>query len=353
MGYPPVLPPATMPKNRRDPVVGTVIADRFHVKRPLAEGGMGKVYVARDGEDGPRIALKLFLGDPTTADYEQLLGRARREAETMAQLEHTNIVRTFDHGTWGDGYYLAMELLEGRSLTNYVRDTEADPYTCLRLLLQLCAAVRHAHRKGIVHRDLKAANVIVIPGDTEPLVKLIDFGVVKVDGLTSLSGAGTLLGSVHTMPPEHVRGEEVDHRADIYSLGVLAFRLLQGRYPYHSRVAAEVITKHVHAPIPELDPRPEIPPGVPPIIRKCLAKDPNDRYDDVGQLVLELSEALDTPTALFVGGSAITDPKTGQRTDTPEPRQRQVTESATSAPVIAFAVVVVLVLLGGAYYLAG
>lgn len=340
-----------MPRSRRDPVVGSVIAERFHVKRPLAEGGMGKVYVARDGEDGPRLALKLFYGDPSVSDYQQLLGRAKREAETMAKLEHPNIVRTIDHGPWGDGYYLAMELLEGRSLTNYVRDTKANPHTCLRLLLQLCAAVRHAHRQGIVHRDLKAANVIVIPGPTEPLVKLIDFGVVKVDGLTSLSGSGTLLGSVHTMPPEHVRGEEVDHRADIYSLGVLAFRLLQGRYPYHSRVAAEVITKHVHAPIPDVDSGPDIPPGVPPIIRKCLAKDPKDRYDDVGQLVAELSEALDTPTALFVGG-ATTGSSIGSRTDTPEPQERTITASSSSAPVIAAVAVTVLLVGALIYFLA-
>lgn len=340
-----------MPRSRRDPVVGSVIAERFHVKRPLAEGGMGKVYIATDGENGPRIALKLFHGDPSTSDYQQLLGRAKREAETMAQLEHPNIVHTLDHGPWGDGWYLAMELLEGQSLTNYVRDTNADVHTCLRLVLQLCAAVRHAHRKGIVHRDLKAANVIVIPGPTEPLVKLIDFGVVKVDGLTSLSGAGTLLGSVHTMPPEHVRGEEVDHRADIYSLGVLAFRLLQGRYPYHSRVAAEVITKHVHAPIPELDPSPAIPPGVPPIIRKCLAKDPSDRYDDVGELVAELSEALDMPTSMFAG-AANTGSNGEDRDAAPRTSDTLVTVSSSPAPMIAAGAVVVLLVIALGYLLA-
>lgn len=315
-----------MSRATRDPAIGSVIGDRFHIKRPLAEGGMGRVYVARDGAGGTRVAVKLFIGTPDQPDYEQLLGRAKREAETMSRLHHPHIVQTIAHGPWEDGYYLAMELLEGRSLTNYVRDTKADPNTCLRLLLQLCSAVRHAHRLGIVHRDLKAANVLVVDEDG-PMVKLIDFGVVKVDGLASLSGTNTLLGSVHTMPPEHVRGEEVDHRADIYSLGVLAFRLLQGRYPYHSRVAAEVITKHVHAPIPELDDSDQIPEGVPPIIRKCLAKDPNDRYADVAELVQDLSDALELPTSMFVGPGR-TDEMLAKRRARPTPAAPPVQQPA-------------------------
>ncbi|MCA9570174.1 MAG: serine/threonine protein kinase, partial [Myxococcales bacterium] len=281
-----------MARNARDPIVGTVVAGRFHVKRPLATGGMAAVYVARDGDGGPRVALKLLA--PPRRDAERMLALMQREGEVLASLEHPNIVRAIDHGPSGDGgYFIAMELVDGLSLTDWVRQKVDRPLQAVPLVLQLCSALRHVHGRGLVHRDLKASNVLVSARPHGAHVTLIDFGVAWVDDAPEIDGEEHLLGGVHTSSPEQIRGEAPDVRSDIYSVGVLLFRLLAGRYPYHSKLPAEVLTQHLHSPVPELPEAAGIPPAIRPVVTRCLQKDPDDRFPDVQALVEALSAAVE------------------------------------------------------------
>lgn len=296
-----------------DPYVSQLLGERFEVRRPLAEGGMARVYVATDRTTGEDVALKILA--PPKDDAPLKLERMRREANALLGLDHPNIVKTHDHGPTPDGgWFIAMELVDGPSVSTWVREQKPRTADVLQVLLQVCSALRHAHRKGIVHRDLKASNLLVARDERGAArVKLIDFGVVQVAGEDTLSGNKDILGSVHTIAPEQVKGEPIDHRADIYSLGVLAYRLLSGVYPYHSKVSAEVISRHVHAPVPVLDPELGLPKGLPEIVARCMAKAPDDRYADVQQLMDELSECLEVPTSLFVrpvqaAAGAVTDP---------------------------------------------
>ena len=289
--------PVDMPRKSRDRYIQKTIAGRFHIKRPLANGGMSRVYVARDNTTDSRVAIKLL---PPRPDGDNLIERMQREAEALSRLDHPNIVKPIASGPMEDGgYYIAMELIDGPKLTDFIRDNQTDPEESIQLLLQVCSALRHTHRKGVIHRDLKSSNILVSrEGRKKVRVKLIDFGVVKLTDETTLSGGHQILGSVHTISPEQVRGDEVDHRADIYSLGVLAYRLMAGKYPYHSRITAQVLSMHIHAEIPLLN-DPMLPTGMSELVARCMAKDPSDRFDDIQQLMDGLSQILEVPTAAF------------------------------------------------------
>jgi serine/threonine-protein kinase len=298
---------------------------------------MARVYVAHDRELDQRVALKILVPRPGNA---AMVERMRREAVSLERIDHPNIVHTLAHGeTEEGGYYIAMELIEGPSITEFIKENRTDPEGSMRLLMQLCSALRHAHRKGLVHRDLKSSNLLVTKDDRgRSRVKLIDFGVVKISGEDTLSGNRQIVGSVHTMAPEQVKGEALDHRADIYAVGVLAYRLVSGQYPFHSRIPAETITQHVHAEIPILD-DPMLPTGLSELVAKCMAKDPRDRFQDAQELMDALSEALDVPTAAF------TKPLRPKTLTPPPPEDQDSPDVGSRVAVAAVAVVLAAAML--------
>ncbi len=323
------------PRNR-DQYVHQTLGDRFHIKRPLAEGGMARVYFARDTQTDERVAVKILT---PKRGKRNLLELMQREAVALERLDHPNIVKTLAHGpTDNGGFFIAMELIEGPSITDFIRENDTEPEDAIRLILQVCSALRHAHRKGIIHRDLKSSNLLVARDHRgRARVKLIDFGVVKITDEETLSGNRPILGSVHTVSPEQVKGEAVDPRADIYSLGILTYRLIAGKYPYHSRIAAETITQHVHGDIPLLN-DPYLSPDVPLIVAKCMAKSPDERFDSVQDLMDALSTAMDAlSTALDVPTAAFTRPLLPANpdniaTDTGAPTRRTQPANRANAP---------------------
>lgn len=264
-----------MPSSSRDPMVGRLVAGRFHVKRLLATGGMARVYVARDGEGGPRIALKI-LGEGAEP---RLVALMEREGAALAELDHPSIVRGIAHGPLEQGgYFVAMELVEGESITRWIRRHDPALGRRLGLMRQLLDALEAVHGAGLVHRDLKASNVLVRGEPGREALVLIDFGVVQRDG-DERPGDEHLLGGVHTSAPEQIRGGRVDARTDLYAFGVLLFRVVAGRYPFHSKVSAEVLGLHLHGEIPSL---PESTPSfLDAVVAGCLAKAPAERFADV------------------------------------------------------------------------
>jgi len=274
-----------------------VVAGRYRVVRLLARGGMAEVYLARHVALNREVALKLLKPPPDAEDPEAFERRFELEAQTLASLDHRNVVILHDFGqTEDDRFFLAMEHVDGPRLTDLLRDGPLPYERAVGLMLQVGAAVRHAHRMGVIHRDLKPSNLLVKRGeDGEDCVKVVDFGLVKLtEGDQSLTRAGIILGSPHCMAPEQVKGLDVDHRVDIYAMGVLLFRSLTGEYPFHTATTTATMVAHLNQPVPSFDsvaPHVSLPAGLEPVVRRCLAKAPADRFATVDELMWELAEA--------------------------------------------------------------
>ncbi|MBW2255202.1 MAG: serine/threonine protein kinase [Deltaproteobacteria bacterium] len=240
-------------QERAEPRDGTIIAGRYQVDRLIARGGMAAVYLAHHVKLNRPVALKILSPPPDAEDPGAFEERFQLEAETLASLDHPNIVILHDFGETADGrFFLAMEFVEGPRLSDALRDGPLPSERALHLIMQVCAALRYAHKRGVVHRDLKPSNLLIRRReDGEEKVKVVDFGLVKLtEADQSITRAGLILGSPHCMAPEQVKGLDVDHRADIYATGVLMFRALTGQYPFHGPNSAATMIAHLNQPVP-------------------------------------------------------------------------------------------------------
>ncbi|MFP2905006.1 protein kinase domain-containing protein [Pyxidicoccus sp. 3LFB2] len=232
----------------------------------------------------------------------EVLRRFKQEADTLQALRHPNIVEVLEYGELRDGRpWLAMEWLPGESVDQWL--AHRGPFSAaeaLTVMEELGGALHLAHRQGVLHRDLKAQNVMVIPRAEGFTVKLVDFGIARVqapEGLTGLTSAGAVLGTPVAMAPEQIRGQAVDARTDLYSLGVLLYQLLTGRLPFEGTSAVEVEEQHLHAPPPRLGERVHAPPALEAVVQRCLAKRPEERWPDVPAFLEALRAALAPATS--------------------------------------------------------
>ncbi|MBL9103126.1 MAG: protein kinase [Myxococcales bacterium] len=299
----------TDPQHRGDPVPGAprlrdgdVIAGRYRVERPLAEGGMGAVYLATRVADGERVALKTIL--PELVTDETSLRRFDREITAIARIDHPNFVRVLDHGRDGAVPFLVMELLDGRSLADVLREqTALSPARALALLAGALHGLSHAHAAGVVHRDLKPDNLFVVdPDGARESLKILDLGLAKValtdDGRshTALTERGMVFGTPAYMSPEQALGEEVDARSDLYSLAVVLFHLLTGRLPFVSSNNAALLVMHVSSAPPRLvDVAPHLrDPALQTLLDRGLAKRPEERPPDAAAYLAAFNGVLRT-----------------------------------------------------------
>lgn len=260
---------------------------------------MAAVFLAEHIALRRRVALKILHPPPDAEESGNYAQRFRLEAETLATLDHPNIVTLYDYGEAEDSrFFLAMEYIDGPRYTDILSQGALAPDRTIQLILQVCGALRYAHKRGVIHRDLKPSNLL-IRNDPEfgERVKVVDFGLVKVTEIdVSLTREGLVLGSPHCMAPEQVRGSTtIDARADIYAIGILLFRSLTGAYPFHAATSTATMVAHLNEPIPSfasVAPGLVISPRLEPIVRKCLAKSPADRYADVAALMDELTRAV-------------------------------------------------------------
>ena len=266
----------------------------YEVIGPLGSGGMGEVYRARDGRLGRDVAVKVL--PESTARDPDALGRFEREAKAVAALSHPNILSIFDFGTHDGEAYAVMELLEGGSLRDALDGGALPPRRAIDYALQIASGLRAAHEKGIVHRDLKPENVFVT---RDGQVKILDFGLAKrterasTPNLTNLptesaTAPGTVLGTVDYMSPEQVRGEPVDHRSDLFAFGAVLYEMLAGRRPFRRGSPAETMAAILMAEPEELVLPPSAPASLARIVRHCLEKNTEQRFQSARDLVFNL-----------------------------------------------------------------
>ncbi|MCA9626587.1 MAG: protein kinase [Myxococcales bacterium] len=282
-----------------DPLLGMVIADRYRIVSPIGRGGMGVVYKVEHVRIGKLMALKLLTGE-LTSDSE-LVGRFKREALMVSKLSHPNTVQVFDFGTSDGLTYLAMEYLDGRDLGRLIEDSgRLDPNRVARLTIQICSSLAEAHGQGMIHRDLKPENIIVLQTREGEIVKVLDFGLAKLresSEMLEVTSRGAIVGTPYYMSPEQVRGEAVDQRSDVYSLGALMYKALTGKPVFDAATPVGVLTKHLtddaQAPshrFPELS----IPDGMNRIVMRLLSKDPALRFQSVTDLQAALVGELES-----------------------------------------------------------
>jgi tRNA A-37 threonylcarbamoyl transferase component Bud32 len=277
--------------NRNAMVVKTgLLPDRYTGPQPVGQGGMGEIYRATDSALGRVVAVKV-LAEQYSLD-EAVRQRFTREALAAARLSgNRNIVTIFDVGEHRDRPFIVMEYLAGGSLEQRLRaDGVAPPAQALEWLEQTAAALDAAHREGVVHRDVKPANLLL---DRHDNVHVADFGIASAAGLGSLTQTGTVLGTASYLSPEQATGERTTSASDLYSLGIVAFELLTGRRPFERDSAAAEALAHVTGTVPSVrEVNPDVPREVDPVFAKALAKDPGERYGSCAEFVAALRHAL-------------------------------------------------------------
>ena len=281
-----------------DPLISQLVADRYRVIRKLGEGGMGAVYLAEHVVIEKKLVLKVLA--PELARREDLVARFLQEARSASRICHENVIDISDFGQSAEGYvYIAMEYLEGKDLGEVVRVEGALAWSRVRdIVMQICRALRAAHDKGIVHRDMKPENIFLIQREGRPeFVKILDFGIAKIMGLDPngprLTRTGMIFGTPEYMAPEQAEGKEADHRVDIYAVGCIAYHLLTGQTPFIAENFMAMLTKHLmEDPVPPSVRRPDlaITPEMDALVLKALEKDRDRRY----QTMAELLEAVST-----------------------------------------------------------
>ena len=274
---------------------GTLVDDRYKIVSRLGSGGMADVYLAEDQQLGRKVALKLlhrrFAEDP---DFVE---RFRREAQAAAGLQHPNVVSVYDRGAFDGTYYIAMEYLPGRTLKQVIRqDAPIDPIRAIDITIQILKAARFAHRRGVIHRDLKPHNVIV---DESDHAKVTDFGIARA-GASDMTETGSIMGTAQYLSPEQAQGHAVSEASDLYSVGVVLYELVTGRVPFDAEAAVTIALKHVsEAPVPPTTVTPAVPIELEQVILWALNKDPAHRPADADQLI----HALEQARAAILAGS--------------------------------------------------
>ena len=268
---------------------GQKINDRYEIIKTIGEGGMANVYLANDTILDRKVAIKVLRGD--LSNDEKFIRRFKREALSVSNLSHPNIVEVYDVGEEDGNYYIVMEYIEGKTLKQLLQKRGALTLNeVIDIMTQLTDGLAHAHEAYIIHRDIKPQNIMI---EDNGLVKITDFGIAMALNSTQLTQTNSVMGSVHYLPPEQANGKGSTVKSDIYSLGILMYELLTGSVPFKVDTAVEKALKHMKEKIPSIRKQnPTIPQSVENIVLKATAKNPKNRYDNVRDMYKDLQTAL-------------------------------------------------------------
>ncbi|HEX9294458.1 MAG TPA: serine/threonine-protein kinase [Polyangiaceae bacterium] len=275
---------------------GATIANRFRLVRQIGEGGMGSVWLATHTGLGIPCALKFVEGE--WRKQPEMVARFEREAKVEAQLRGPHVVHVFDHGVWNGTPYIAMELLQGESLATRLEQVgRLDAATTHTIVAHVARALTRAHAAGIVHRDLKPENIFLVPGDDGEVAKVLDFGVAKWNtdwAVSSVTKTGLLVGTPLYMSPEQARGtKDIDYRADLWSLAVIAFQCLTGELPFLSEGLGDLLAKIMFEPIPMPSTiLPTLPPAIDDWWARASSRELASRFTSAKELADSLALAL-------------------------------------------------------------
>ena len=319
-------------------LVGATLDGRYELVAHLATGGMGAVFQARHVHLRKDVAVKVLRPDLTAS--AEIVERFRREAEIASALEHDNIVRVTDFGRSPEGYlFLVMELLAGESLFDRLRREGAlPPEEAVPILWQVCAGLEAAHALGVVHRDLKPENVFLARTSSgREVAKILDFGIAKIadPGSGSATQAGIVVGTPEYLSPEQAMGTAVDARADIYAVGLIAWRMLAGRHPFKADEPRALLMMQATRPVPPLtDPKPDLSayPAIVAAVAKACAKDPPARHQTAGALRDDLAAALGPAFMMPPGATPAPSISLGSLSPIPMPQRRGGDGAAVTGP---------------------
>jgi eukaryotic-like serine/threonine-protein kinase len=277
---------------------GSTIDGRYRLLRRIGSGGMADVWLAEDPHLQRRVALKVL--HKRFAQDREFVERFRREAEAAAGLQHPNVVAVFDRGDVDGTYYIAMQLLEGRSLKDVI-EAGPSPEQAVGLIRQVLEAAGFAHRHGVVHRDLKPQNVIV---DDDGKATVTDFGIALA-GVSEITQAGSVMGTPHYLSPEQAQGQAVTAVSDLYSVGVMLYEALAGRVPFEADSAVAIAMKQVsHTPQRPSSIAPAVSPALDAVTMRALEKDPGRRFQSADAFIAALDAAMRDPGAAAGGTTA-------------------------------------------------
>ena len=269
---------------------GQKINERYEIIKSIGEGGMANVYLAEDTILKRKVAIKVLRGD--LENNEKFIRRFQREAKSVSDLSHPNIVEVYDVGEEEGQHYIVMEYIDGRTLKQLIQKRGALTVPeVVDIMTQLTDGLSAAHEAYIIHRDIKPQNIMILDNG---MVKITDFGIAMTLNATQLTQTNSVMGSVHYLPPEQASGRTATTKSDIYSAGILMYELLTGSVPFKGDNAVEIALKQMKERIPSIRKQnPLIPQSVENIVLKATAKNPKNRYDNIKEMHEDLIHALD------------------------------------------------------------
>lgn len=279
-------------------MIGKVLDNRYELVEFVGKGGMALVYRAVDRRTGHSVAVKILR--PEFNQDAEFLSRFEREAATASKMSHHNIVNLLDMGQEGDIHYLVMEYVRGRTLKDVIRQKGAlPPAVAAQIGIRILSALQHAHKNGIIHRDIKPQNILV---HSDGHIKVADFGIARVAGSNTISTEDSVMGSVHYFSPEQARGESVTFASDLYSVGVVLYEMMTGQPPFDGETPVAVALQHISGkarPMSELNPA--VPPAMERVVEKAMEKRPDKRYQSALEMAQDLQRALQEPDGTWLG----------------------------------------------------
>jgi serine/threonine protein kinase len=299
----------------QDPLLGTILAGNYEIQEVIGHGGMGVVYKARHALMDRIVAIKMLQAQLISDSMS--VKRFQQESKSASRISHPNVITVYDFGISPNGQpFIVMDYLQGISLADLIKNEgQIGVERSIKILAQACDALDHAHKQGVIHRDVKPTNFVLINYDEEKdFVKVVDFGVAKLMNATPdgqrLTQAGEVCGSPVYMSPEQCTGGELDQRSDIYSMGIVVYETLTGKLPILGKTMVDTMSKHISEMPPSFSiARPDlyIPERLEQVVFKALAKDPNDRHQSMDELRIDLENAIPRPGKSYVLRSATDD----------------------------------------------
>ncbi|CAN5132394.1 hypothetical protein BH10CYA1_BH10CYA1_56550 [soil metagenome] len=287
----------------QDPLLGTILAGNYEIQEVIGHGGMGVVYKARHALMDRIVAIKMLQAQLISDSMS--VKRFQQESQSASRISHPNVITVYDFGISPSGQpFIVMDYLQGISLADVIKEEgQIGVERSIKILAQACDALDHAHKMGVIHRDVKPTNFVLINYDEEKdFVKVVDFGVAKLMNTTAdgqrLTQAGEVCGSPVYMSPEQCTGAELDQRSDIYSMGIVVYETLTGKLPILGKTMVDTMSKHISEMPPSFQQaRPDlyIPERLEQVVFKALAKDPNDRHQSMDELRIDLENAIPRP----------------------------------------------------------